>query len=169
MMSAKTEIAAARDAILTVLDGKLGHLPEWKVFRAVDRALIALSVESPKDPVPVIQMVRPLVMSDVSVIRPARGLSYGDIAFNAIFAASKPMTTLEIVEQIESHRQTKFDDIERAKVNVTSSLSRDPRLESINWQGGKAWWLTHDELPVSAEGQSAREKDMTSTTSQESE
>ena len=45
-MTAKTELMQAHEAMAAVLDAKFSTLPEWKAFRAIDRALLALETES---------------------------------------------------------------------------------------------------------------------------
>ena len=44
--TAKDEMMHAHEAMAAVLDAKLGALPEWKAFRAIDRALLALDTIS---------------------------------------------------------------------------------------------------------------------------
>ncbi|HXL69522.1 MAG TPA: hypothetical protein VN930_12300, partial [Xanthobacteraceae bacterium] len=45
--TAKSETMQAREAMAAVLDAKIGNMPEWKAFRAIDRALLALETEQP--------------------------------------------------------------------------------------------------------------------------
>ncbi len=40
--TAKSEMMQAHDAMAAVLESKIGAMPEWKAFRAIDRALLAL-------------------------------------------------------------------------------------------------------------------------------
>ena len=44
-MTAKSELMHAHETMAAVLDAKFSHIPEWKVFRAIDRALLALETE----------------------------------------------------------------------------------------------------------------------------
>jgi len=140
-MSAKAELTVAREAMLAVLDAKLADMPEWRAFRAIDRGIAALDGDVIKRAGATIPTLHPVY------IRARSTPSYGDIAVEALRAVEYPMTTPEIIDKIEQSRGQKFDDTEKAKVNVTSSLSRDERVRNIPWKGGKAWWLSDQDVP----------------------
>jgi hypothetical protein len=140
-MSNKSELIQARDEIMAVLDAKLKAMPEWKAFRAMDRALMAL--EGPG--------TRNLAESTAPTGRRARAkLSYGSLGVMAITEAGRPVPTSEIVAFIVAHRNIK--DPDSIRVNIQSALSRDARIQSVNWSGGRGWWFADREVPKMSGG-----------------
>lgn len=139
-MTAKAELMKAHEAMSSVLDVKLKDLPEWQAFRAIDRALIALeSEQTPNHPV-----ARPSLKAGIRP--PLIPIPYVLLAIRALEAAGAPVPTPAMMEFIGKHR--KLDaDAEKAKVNVTSSLSKDNRFVSVPWAGGRAWWWSDKPVP----------------------
>lgn len=143
-MSAKTELVAARDAMLLVLDAKLAEMPEWKAFRAIDRGLAALRAEA--GPPKSLTLASP-VKGFPTNLRFRVMPSYAEMAVAALNEANRPLTSIEIIAEISKTRDL-GPDAEKAKVNVTSSLSKDERIRSIPWSGAKAWWLADRDPPT---------------------
>lgn len=135
-MSAKTEMTKAHEAMAAVLDAKLADVPEWQAFRAIDRALLALETERPD--------ARPLKINPAP--RSARILSYTALTAKALEETGKPITTPLLVQFIGQRRPLDGNP-EKAKVNITSSLSKDDRFKSIPWDGGRAWWYADRPVP----------------------
>jgi hypothetical protein len=144
--AAKIELLEAHNAMASVLDVKLGNMPEWKAFRAIDRALIALEVasDSPK-PKPFPILPKP------NQARTNETLGYVELTRRLLDSINRPVTTGEVVNHISQFRQ--FPDLEKAKVNITSSLSKDPRFRSIVWDLKKVWWWTDKDPPPIPNGQ----------------
>ena len=44
-MSTKSDLLEAHEAMASLLDAKIGHMAEWKAFRAVNRALLAAKAQ----------------------------------------------------------------------------------------------------------------------------
>jgi hypothetical protein len=137
-MDAKQEIKLARAQLAEALDAKLENDPIWKAFRAMDRALE--SFES----APVRQSKPAFLMSDGTSVRLVP--TYTLLAKRAITSAGRPLTTPELMDFIGRNRKL-GQDPEKAKVNVTSSLSKDKRFRSVPWENGRAWWYGSDDPP----------------------
>lgn len=136
--TAKEEMMQAHEAMAKVLDVKLQNMPEWQAFRAIDRALLALDLASePKPPLP----IHPLPKARIN----SGPMPYVTLAFNCLTEAGKPVPTPKLVEYIAKHRD--LGDLEKAKVNITSSLSKDERFKSVEWANGRAWWLVGQPVP----------------------
>lgn len=140
-MSAKSEMQAARAELILALDAKLGDMPEWKAFRAIERGIAALS--GPANGQNASSILQKLSMTPVY----RNKLSYGDLAFKALSDSPMPLTTIEVIDIIENSKGEKFEDAEKAKINIASSLSRDVRIKSVPWRNGKAWWPAEKEIP----------------------
>jgi len=136
--SAKEEMMQAHEALAKVFDAKWSSMPEWQAFRAIDRALLALDQASaPRSALP----IHPLPKARI-----ANGPTpYVTLAFNALTEAGKPLPTAKLMEIIGKHRD--LGDLDKAKVNVTSSLSKDERFKSVEWANGRAWWLVGHPVP----------------------
>jgi hypothetical protein len=135
-MSNKADLLQARNEIMAVLDDKFRNVPEWKAFRAMDRALMAMDGHIT------------LMGSDESPLPTSRKrskLSYVDLALEAIRRSGKPVPISEIVAFIGSQRDVRNPD--SIRVNIQSALSRDPRVQSIVWSGGRGWWFADREAP----------------------
>jgi len=136
--TAKNEMMQAHEAMAAVLDAKLGMMPEWKAFRAIDRALLALDTLSPDG------------LSVPAAARRSRPNgappSYMSLADQAMTDGGKPITTANLMEYIANRRQLS-GDAARAKIVVQSSLSKDKRFRSIAWDGVRAWWYTDKPIP----------------------
>jgi hypothetical protein len=135
-MTAKSEMMQAHEAMASVLDTKFSNVPEWKAFRAIDRALLALETErvntgpNPSEP----------------RSRKNQQPSYNELTGRALYETGKPIPTPQLMVFIGAHR--KLDpDPKKAKINVTSSLSKSSEYESVDWEGGTAWWYANRPLP----------------------
>jgi len=135
-MSAKSEMMKAHEAMATVLDAKFANVPEWQAFRSIDRALLALETE--QAPAQSAQN-KPL-------LRILSTPSYTSLTAKALDDTGLPITTPKLVQFIGQHRKL-GDDPEKAKINITSSLSKDDRFKSIPWEGGRAWWYADRPVP----------------------
>jgi hypothetical protein len=141
--TAKTEMMQAHEAIAAALDAKIGDMPEWKAFRAVDRALLALEAE----PVAMPKSLQRFT------IRPRPRLngehpSYMSLADKALTEAGKPITTTGVVEYIAAHRPLSGAP-DKARTVIQSSLSKDKRFKSVPWEGRRAWWFADKPVPKS--------------------
>jgi hypothetical protein len=126
-MSNKAELIQARKEVMGILDEKFKEVAEWRWFRAIDRALTALNGTTPEAAIP------------------THGhQSYGDLAIAVIESAGKPVVTDEIVSFVANKRNRNPAGI---KINVQSALSRDDRIASVHWSGGRGWWLKNREVP----------------------
>jgi hypothetical protein len=137
--SAKEEMMQAHEAMAKVLDAKLANLPEWQAFRAIDRALLAidLAASEPKNGLRILPPPKPRISHGP--------VPYVTLAFNCLTEAGKPVTTPKLIEYVAKHRE--LGDLEKAKVNITSSLSKDERFKSVEWANGRAWWLVGHPVP----------------------
>lgn len=142
-MTAKSEMMQAHEAMAAVLDAKFSNVPEWKAFRAIDRALLALETESGVGAL----FVKPRPRVRLNGHRDERP-SYTTLAGMALQERGKPIPTPQLMEYIGARR--KLDsDAERAKVTVTSTLSKSPHYKSVPWEGGRAWWYADRPVPKS--------------------
>lgn len=139
-MTVKDALTEARSDMLAVLDEKLANMPEWKAFRAMDKAIAAMSAtpssEANRDrPAAILRRGR---TPDVP--------SYVDLALEAITTKGFPLSTTDIVEFIGQKRPISSDG-EKARINIQSGLSRNKRIKSIPWHGGRAWWFPDRKPP----------------------
>jgi hypothetical protein len=136
--TAKEEMMQAHEAMARVFDAKWSNMPEWQAFRAIDRALLALDhVSAPKLALPIQSLPKARINNGPT--------PYVTLAFNALTEAGKPVPTPKLLEYIGQHRE--LGDLEKAKVNITSSLSKDERFKSVEWANGRAWWLVGQPVP----------------------
>jgi hypothetical protein len=139
-MATKAELIEANleahQAMAALLDGKFSHVNEWKAFRAIDRVLIA--------------EVRQTVAEGPEPRSPkqteAQPLSYIGLTEKALQEGRQPMSTAPLVAFIGRHRDL-GPDLERAKVNISTSLSKSRKIINIPWEGGRAWWYADQPIP----------------------
>jgi hypothetical protein len=136
-MTAKSELMQAHEAMAAVLDAKFSQVPEWKAFRAIDRALLALEAEQP-----IMAVHAPVRFFS----RRKQELSYNSLTEMALKETGKPITTQQLMDFIAVRRKVDSDP-KKAKINVTSSLSKSSQFESVEWEGGTAWWYADRPLP----------------------
>jgi hypothetical protein len=152
-MTDKTELTQARADMLAVLDEKLAAMPEWRAFRAMDRAIAALNGhDSQNDPFghdspfprnsPAMKRERVRLVERVSRLPP----SYATLGLQALGDEGRPLTTDEMLAYIGGLRDL-GPDPDKARINVQSSFSKDPRIQSIPWVRGRAWWFADREPP----------------------
>jgi len=139
---AKNEMMQAHEAMAKVLDAKFANVPEWQVFRAIDRALLALEDEQPE----------PVKAAPQAAHRPRIRLngehpSYMSLADQALTEIGKPVSTLKLMEFISARRSLSGDDPAKARITVQSSLSKDKRFKSVPWDGKRAWWYADKPIP----------------------
>lgn len=142
-MDTRQELLEARETIAEGLDDKFKNVPEWRAIRAIDRALAALDRPSAV-PAHAGSLVR-FPDGGTKRLYP----TYTVLARRFIEHKNAPVTTPELVEYIKQSRPL-HSDLEKAKINITSSLSKDEKFESIPWEGGRAWWLKGRDLPSRA-------------------
>jgi hypothetical protein len=135
-MTAKSELMKAHEAMAAVLDAKFANVPEWKAFRAIDRALLALETEQITT-VPVQARVR---------MRANQPPSYNMLTELALTELGRPISTPQLIAFIEQRRDLDPDP-KKAKINVTSSLSKSVQFRNIDWDGGTAWWYADRPIP----------------------
>jgi hypothetical protein len=145
-MSTKDNLLQAHQTMIAVLDHKFQNVPEWKAFRAIDKALLDL-IEAPS-----------ATASNGSVApRSARitsGLSYVELGIQALNEAGEPVPTAKIIEFISTRREISVDQ-DRARVTIGSSLSKSDLLTNVHWRGGRAWWHANRPVPKESAGTSA--------------
>jgi hypothetical protein len=136
VMSTKTELLEAHQAMVALLDAKFSHINEWKAFRAIDRALVAELQQVPAEgPGP-----RSPKQPDT------QPLSYVGLTERALQEGGRPISTGPLVEFIGRHRDL-GSDLERAKINISTSLSKSAKIKNIPWGGGRAWWYADQPAP----------------------
>ena len=134
-MAAKTELLEAQEAMAAVLDSKLSSLPEWRAYRAIQRALAAEDGEA-----------NGAAKERVWTHRPGQDPSYTFLTNAALAERGKPIPTPALMDFIGKNRKLDSDP-ERAKINVISSLSKSPLFTSVPWEGGRAWWYADRAVP----------------------
>jgi hypothetical protein len=143
-MTDKDALFQARKDMLAVLDEKLANMPEWRAFRAMERALAAMS-EAPS-PEPNRDRL-PLNREGVRRRGRTPGVpTYVELALAAVEAKGIPLPTPDIIEYIVQ-RRTVAPDSEKARINIQSGLSRDKRIKNVSWRGGRAWWFADRKPP----------------------
>ncbi len=135
-MTATPELLEAYEAMASLLDTKLANMPEWKIFRALHRAVTADQTSASKG----------AAKDRAWPNRPGQPPSYTALTDMALKERAKPIPTPILMDFIRKHREVDPDP-DRAKINVTSSLSKSPLFQSIAWEGGKAWWYTNQPVP----------------------
>jgi hypothetical protein len=140
-MTAKTELMKAHETMAAVLDGKFSHVPEWKAFRSIDRALLALETEHAAAGN---GAQRAVPRHRERIGQPP---SYMSLADKALTETGKPITTDNLMTYIAQHRALSGGDAAKAKIVVQSSLSKDKRFRSVPWEGKRAWWYTDRAVP----------------------
>ena len=138
--NAEGEMMEAHEAIAAALDAKIGNMPEWKAFRAVDRALLALKATHPPAAKTAPQVVRKRRINGATI-------PYMTLADQALTETGKPITTNKLMEYIGQRRTLSSDDPAKAKIVVQSSLSKDKRFRSVPWDGSRAWWYVDKPIP----------------------
>jgi hypothetical protein len=148
MANKMAELIQARDDALASLDEKLKNLPEWRVFRFLDRQLSNAQAA---------QMANGAIESRSRGNRRARsGSSYVDLALKALEANRAPVPTSDMVSFIGARRPL-GPDPKKARINIQSALSKDNRVQSVPWRGGTAWWYAGRPVPTDeTAGQSLR-------------
>jgi hypothetical protein len=138
--TAKSEMMQAHEAIAAVLDAKIGNMPEWKAFRAVDRALLALEAGQPSG-----LRVLPLPVRKKRITGTV--IPYMTLTDQALTETGRPVTTNKLMEYIGQRRPLSSNDPAKAKIVVQSSLSKDKRFRSVPWDGTRAWWYADKPIP----------------------
>lgn len=144
-MDTISELSRAREGLAKLLDPRLRDVPEWRAIRAIDRALIELAVH-----VPTVDTM--IATGDLRASRTRSHPTYIELTNKLLDQKGRPVTTPELLTFVRENRPTVPDD-EKAKINITSSLSKDDRFVSIAWGGGRAWWHAHQAVPPQNEDQ----------------
>ena len=142
-MSDNSELEQARSEMLSVLDVKFASVPEWRAYRVIDRLLMTMGDAVPGTTNGSAHRVRRQGRG-----RRATGESYADLGLKAIREAGTPLRTEKLLEFIGTHRSLAGDP-KKIRINVQSSLSKDPRVVSIAWEGARAWWFADKPPPGS--------------------
>lgn len=139
-MGKHAELIQARDDALAALDEKLKNVPEWRVFRYLDKQVMDSQAASGANGA---------IESRSQRARGRRraGFSYVDLAIKAMAANGVPVTTPEMVAFISARRKL-GSDLKKARINIQSALSKDERVQSVPWRGGRAWWHANKEVPI---------------------
>jgi hypothetical protein len=143
----KSDVLQAHEAMAAVLDARFGNVPEWKAFRAIDRALIAEIERGAANAMPAVLPTPPAQHRErLRLILPDQLNSYNALTDLALQERGKPIPTPQLMEFIGARR--KLDpDPDKAKITVTSTLSKHPRYRSVPWEGGRAWWYADRPVP----------------------
>jgi hypothetical protein len=131
--------------MMALLDAKLANMPEWKAFRAIDRALLSASDADRGEGGAPVHRVRPRLNGH------GQTPSYTALTDMALKERGKPIPTPLLMAFIGSRRMLD-PDAERAKVTVTSTLSKSPLFKSVPWEGGRAWWYADRPTPKETAG-----------------
>jgi hypothetical protein len=135
--TAKDEVIQARKAAITALDSKIGNMPEWQIFRHLDRALLEFEAEpTPRAP-----------SQRVRVRLNGAHPPYMSLADQALTEAGKPLRTDKLMQFIGQRRPVSSSEPAKAKIVVQSSLSKDKRFKSVPWEGKRAWWYADRPIP----------------------
>lgn len=138
MSDPKAEIAKSLVEMLGVLDEKFKNSPEWRAYRALQRAYAAIDASPP----------RPQAAAErANGADDSLGNSYADIGLRAMGKLGRPVPTLEAIQLIRAVRDLPGDE-ERAKNIVSSAFSHDERIASVSWNGGRAWWHAGRAVPT---------------------
>jgi hypothetical protein len=132
------ELLDAHEAMVAVLDAKWPNHPEWRAFRAIDRALLAALTKAVPQGRP--HRERAPLNFDASSPTP-----YMKLAAKALDEIGEPLTTARLMEYIGARRS--IGDPTKARNVVQSSLSKHDRFKSIPWEGGRAWWYADKPVP----------------------
>jgi hypothetical protein len=138
-MSIKDNLRQAHQTMTEVLDQKFQNVPEWKAFRAIDKALFDLIVAPSA-----------AASNGSGTPRSARitsELSYVELGIEAVNEAREPVPTAKIIEFISTRREISVDR-DRARVTIGSSLSKSNLLTNVHWRGGRAWWHANQPVPI---------------------
>lgn len=73
-----------------------------------------------------------------------------------------PLRTEQMLDYIGKHRELS-GETKKIKINVQSSFSKDPRFQSITWEGGRAWWFSDKPVPANPAGGSLALETLTAT------
>lgn len=115
-------------------EARLAQNEDFLVWRALSKAIDALSRDGGA---PTANIPPPRAKS-------AR-ISQADGAVMLIEQKGFPLRTQDILEALPEIGVSVTGT--NPTINLSSSLSRDPRLLSVNWAGGKAWWIEGKDLP----------------------
>ena len=147
-MEPKQELQKAREELAKGLDAKLHDMPERRAIRAIERAILAMTTEEndrePLEPAKPPKTHVEIKFPGGSAVR--LHLTYTRLTALASEEKGKPITTPELMEFIGKNRPLD-SDLEKAKINVTSSLSKDKKFKSVPWENGAAWWWSDREIP----------------------
>ncbi|MFZ1965243.1 MAG: hypothetical protein WAU78_17565 [Roseiarcus sp.] len=139
-MATKDDISRARNDMLAVLDVRLATMPEWRVFRMLDKDFAGNSDASgAKQP------------SSPAAPGRRRGRipgvpSYGDMAIEAFTEKGIPVNTDDVLNFIAKKRGWPAPD-KKVRANVQSGLSRDKRIRNVRWNKATSWWFVDREVP----------------------
>jgi hypothetical protein len=150
----KESLIQARDDMLAVLDEKLKDLPEWRAFRIMDKAILAMNSDPSPPPDgqvprrPLSERVAATATNGADEMSPLARYrarqSYVDLALEFIQKLNHPASTTELVSHIAGVRGRDPGEI---RVNIQSSLSKDERIKSVTWSRGRGWWFPNREVP----------------------
>ena len=142
---ATNELKIAREDIAKLLDKQLGDDPLWRAIRSIDRALEVMD----RDARPSTATERAWTVHRDAPKVPLRMVpTYTTLAKRVINEKGRPTTTAELMEYVGRHRRLD-QDAEKAKIDVTSTLSKDAGFVSVPWENGRGWWIAGRPVPES--------------------
>ncbi|HXW23419.1 MAG TPA: hypothetical protein VEK73_01640 [Xanthobacteraceae bacterium] len=136
----KASLLASRRRLRDVLSAKFRDLPEWQAYCAIDNALEAVILDENQ------QAGRTAAHAAAAANGSGSQLSYVELGLQALGERGRPIPTPDMIEYIRVRRELPAD-LERAKINISSAFSHDERMQSVPWQGGRAWWYTGRAVP----------------------
>ncbi|CAN0514793.1 unnamed protein product, partial [Phaeothamnion confervicola] len=125
---------------------RLKSNPDYLAIQEIDRSIAAVMKQLEASGTVTASVAAPSTPAATRQQLSGRRPSQGDASLTAIEAVGTPVAIEELVDRVES-MGVKLTG--RKLVNLSSSLSRDPRFVSISWRGGRKWWLAGKELPSS--------------------
>jgi hypothetical protein len=150
MSTTKDNLLKAHRSMSAVLDAKFKDVAEWQAFRDIDKALLDFITETPT---PAMPAPTKRVIEVPHHGRPPSETSYVVLGLAALEEFGEPIPTPQMVEFIASRREIP-EDPDRAKMNISTSLSKDDRFQSVPWRGGRAWWFAKRPIPKESAGSS---------------
>lgn len=129
-MSEESPLLELRDQLRAKVDAKMQEMPEFRQLTALEELISKTAAPAEVAPLD----------SGVS-----KKQSIVALAMAYIARTGEPQPTRVLVPHIDSVKN--FGDPKKAKVNVVSALSKDPRVKSVQWHKEPMWWLADKPLP----------------------
>jgi hypothetical protein len=123
-------------ALRAQIEARLQESEDYRALKALDKALADLGHASKE------QVGSPLIRQPRRV---SDGLSHADAAEKVMDQIGEPIPIADLVSRVrEMGAHVGGQD---PNINLSSTLSKDPRFRSVRYQGRKAWWLAGRAYP----------------------